>query len=406
MSRWNAKIKEQNPESVLGQHLGPPTGQRPVQSDGRQQGGTGVTKELKEAMEGAQELMKAKRLDEALRAYEAILEKYPEAALAYVGIGNIHASHGEYDDALEYYAGALHIRKDLPPALIMSGNAYVKQGLFDKALEKYQEALEINPGLGIAQLSVSRIYVKSGKFNEAIDCLNGALKHNPQLEEARLALAGIYQRMGDTDAALKELVGVVTRRPDSPQAQFQYAKLLVAREEFKQAIDACKKAIDLKPGSAFLHHLLGRSYRGTGEYALALREYTKALEINPDMQIAKIGIVRANMERGSLADAKELLISMTKGVQNLGLTHRLLGEILMQEGAYPDAVAEFQAAVLHSKRLVETHPDLLTIQSIDGNDQITAEAYQRAFAQIDIDSMMTIEGSVTDFSSEEGDRFG
>ncbi len=119
------------------------------------------------------------------------------------------------------------------------------------------------------------------------------------------------------------------------------------------------------------------------------------------MQIAKIGIVKTNMERGRLADAKELLISMTKGAQNLGLTHRLLGEILMQEGAYPDAVAEFQAAVLHSKRLVEMHPDLLTIQSIDGNDRTTAEAYQSAFAQIDIDSMMT-----TDFSSEEGDRFG
>ena len=410
MSRWNAKVKEQNPESALGQHPGLPTRQRLVQNEGRQQGSMGVTKELKEAMEGAQELMKAQRLDEAMRAYEAILEKYPEAALAYVGIGNIHASRGEYDDALEYYAGALHIRKDLLPALIMSGNAYVKQGLLDKALEKYQEALEINPGLGIAQLSVSRIYVKLGKFNEAIDCLNGALKHNPQLEEARLALAGIYQRMGDTDAALKELVGVVTRRPDSPQAQFQYAKLLVACEEFKPAIEACKKAIDLKPGSAFLHYLLGRSYRGTGEYELALREYTRALEINPDMQIAKIGIVRANIERGSLADAKELLISMTKRVQNLGLTHRLLGDILMQEGVYPDAVTEFQAAVLHSQRLVETHPDLLTIQSIDGNDRTTAEAYQSAFAQIDIDSMMTLEGgSAVDSSNEEdhaGWRFG
>lgn len=385
MSRWNAKIKNQSPESAIGQ--------RPLQNEnGWLKSGSGVTKDLKEAMEGARELMKANRLDEALKAYEAVLEKYPGAALAYIGIGNVHASRGEYDDALEHYAGALHIRKDLFPALIMSGNVYVKQGLFDKAIEKYKEALQLNPGLGVAHLSISRIYANTGKFNEAIDYLNVALKHNPQLEEARLALAGIHQRMGNVDAALKELAAIVTRKPDSPQAQFQYARLLIARGEFKQAIDACNKAIDVKPDNAFLRYLLGQAYRGVGEYELASREYTKTLEINPDMQIAKIGAVRASMEQGNLADAKKMLISMTKEMQNQGFAHRLLGDILTQEGAYSDAVAEFQAAVLHSKPLVEIHPELLTIQPIDGDDRVTAEAYQRAFAQIDIDSMLTLEG--------------
>lgn len=404
MPRWNMKVKEQSPELVLGQHYEQHIRQRPVHNEGGQpRNGMDIPKDLKEAMEGARELMKAKRLDEALKAYEAILERYPEAALAYVGIGNIHASRGEYDDALEYYSGALHIRKNLPPALIMSGNVYFKQGLLDKALEKYKEALEINPGLGVAQLSISRIYANSGKLNEAIDCLNAALKHNPQLEEARLALAGIYQRMGKTDAALKELTGVVASRPDSLQAQFQYAKMLVGLGKFKQAIDPCKKAIIIKPEGTFLHCLLGRAYYGTGEYELALSEYKKALEINADIQIAKIGIVSSNMERGNLVDAKKMLIGMTKGAQNLGLAHRLLGDILIQEGAYLDAVAEFQAAVLHSKGLVEIHPELLTIQSVDGNDRATAEAYHRAFAQIDIDSMIILEGgSSVESSNEEG----
>lgn len=389
MSRWNMKVKEQSSK--------PAVEQSQVVAQGQIQNRRGgVNQELKEAMEGARQLMNSKRYDEALTAYEAILERYPEAALAYVGVGNIHAIRGEYDDALEYYAGALHLRKDFLPALVMSGHAYAKQGLLEKALEKYQEALNINPGLGAAQLGISRIYANSGKLNEAIDILNTALKHNPQLEEARLALSGIYQRIGNTDAALKELKSILVSDPDSLNGQLQYAKILMSLGEFKQAIDPCKKALCLKSDSAFLHYLLGRACHGAGDYDLALREYAKALEINPDMQIVKIYLVRANMEQGNLPDAKKLLISMTKGTQNLGLTHRLLGDVFLEERTYSEAVAEYRAAVLHSKKLVENYPDFLKIHAIDNEDnQAVAQAYRNAFAKIDIESMITREEGYT-----------
>ncbi len=398
MSRWNMKVKEQSSK--------PAVEQSQVVAQGQIQNRRGgVNQELKEAMEGARQLMNSKRYDEALTAYEAILERYPEAALAYVGVGNIHAIRGEYDDALEYYAGALHLRKDFLPALVMSGHAYAKQRLLEKALEKYQEALNINPGLGAAQLGISRIYANSGKLNEAIDILNTALKHNPQLEEARLALSGIYQRIGNTDAALKELKSILVSDPDSLKGQLQYAKILMSLGEFKQAIDPCKKALCLKSDSAFLHYLLGRACHGAGDYDLALREYAKALEINPDMQIVKIYLVRANMEQGNLPDAKKLLISMTKGTQNLGLTHRLLGDVFLEERTYSEAVAEYRAAVLHSKKLVENYPDFLKIQAIDHEDnqaQAVAQAYKNAFAKIDIESMITREeGYALGFSSND-----
>lgn len=405
MSRWNANIKGQNAEANPRQPPNQRQGQQLGRGGGAPQGGRGggSSKDMKDAIGGARELMKAKRFDEALKVYEAILEKHPEAVQAYIGIGSVHASRGEYDDALEYYAGALHIRKDLAPALVMSGNVYMRQGLFDNALEKYKEALEINPSLGNAQIGVARVYMKLGKFNEAIDCLSEALRHNPQLEEAHLALAGIYHRTGDIDAALKELAGVVARIPESSQAQLQYAKLLAARGEFKLAVSACKKAIEAKPDSAPMHNVLGGAYLGIGEYELALREYAKAIEIDPSLLIAKIGTARANMQRGNLADAKKVLVSMTKGTRHLGVVHRLLGDILMREGAYSDAVAEFQAAVLHSQRLVQLHPEFSSIQHVAGNDRKTAEAYQAVFAKIDVDSAVDLEvGSLANLG-DDGD---
>lgn len=69
MSRWNAKAKGASPESNPERRPGLQSGQRPAQVS------AGLARDLKAAMEGAQELMKAERFDEALKAYEAILEK-------------------------------------------------------------------------------------------------------------------------------------------------------------------------------------------------------------------------------------------------------------------------------------------------------------------------------------------
>ena len=83
----------------------------------------------------------AGRYDEAIESFETILLDNPDAAPAYVGLGNAHARKGDYEKALEYYEGALHLKKDLVPALLMSGNAYMRQRDFARAIEMYQRRL-------------------------------------------------------------------------------------------------------------------------------------------------------------------------------------------------------------------------------------------------------------------------
>jgi tetratricopeptide (TPR) repeat protein len=223
-------------------------------------------------------------------------------------------------------------------------------------------------------------------MDDAVDCLHEALKHNPQFEDARLALARIYQQKGDYDTALKELEAIVARDPDFWRAHMQQAQLLKTRGDYRAAVEACKKALKSKSDNANLHNLLGRCYMELGEYELALQEYSLALEIDPQMLLAKTGTVRCYMKQGRLAEARKLLITMTKGGQSLGLVHRLLAEVLMSEEKYGEAVAEFNAAILHSKKLVEKHPELLAITPVGGDDKKTAESYLEAFEKFSRDT--------------------
>jgi tetratricopeptide (TPR) repeat protein len=224
------------------------------------------------------------------------------------------------------------------------------------------------------------------RIDDAVDCLHEALKHNPQFEDARLALARIYQKRGDYDTALKELEGIVARDPEFWRAHVQQAQLLTTRGDYRAAVEACKKVLKSKPDNANIHNLLGRCYMELGEYELALKEYSLALELDPKTLLAKRGTVGVYMKQGRLAEARKLLITMTKGGQSLGLVHRLLAEVLMKEEKYSEAVAEFNAAILHGKKLVEKHPELLTITPVKGDDKKTAESYKEAFEKISMDT--------------------
>lgn len=390
MSRWNAKIKasgsEITPELPISRAVkNPQMHNEPLGFNDS----LSASDTIKAAIDRAQQLVKQNYLDEAHKAYEDILDKRPETAIAYVGIGNIHAMRGEYDDAVEYYTGALHIRKDFPIALVMLGNVYVKQGLLDKAVDNYKRALHINPGLSIAELNIARVYLQSDKYDAALQHINEALKYNPQLEEARLMRASAYQRMHDIKSALSELSSMVERETNSLQVYTEYARLLLQTDAPQQAAEVCGKALQMQPDNAILSCLLGKAYIKLNEYELALSAYSKALEVSPDLPIARIGVVRARLGLGHLSEAKKILIDMTKQQQNLGLVHKLLGDVFMEEHAYSDAIQEFQAALMHSKKLTELHPHLLEIKGADtANYEELARAYQRAFAEIETDSVL------------------
>ena len=367
MTEWNAK--------ALGRQRGSES--RADRTQGRN---------LKAEIEAVREHIEANRFEEARSVLEAILQENPDAVPAYMAMGSLHARKGEYDHAIEFYSAALHLKKDLPPALMMVGQMYLKKGELDQAMKNFKEALALNPGMDHARLRLGQVYTKMDRIDDAVDCLHEALKHNPQFEEARLGLARIYQDRGDHDAAFKELEGIVARDPEFWRAHIQQAQLLATRGDFRAAVEACKKALKSKPDNTNIHNLLGRCHMELGEHELALREYSLALELDPNMLVAKRGTIRVYMNQGRLAEARKLLITMTKGERSLGLVHRLLAEVLMKEEKYSEAVAEFNAVILHSKKLVEKHPELQAITSVEGDDKKTAESYKEAFEKINMDT--------------------
>lgn len=372
--KWQAKPVESPAEPSAARAATPPA---PAQRGGAPGG------ELKAAMDTVRQLIQAKQLDQAKHSLELILEKNPDFAPAYVFMGNVYAGKGEYEEALEYYDGALHLKKDMPLALLMAGSAYLKMGDLDKALAKMKDAIALNPGMIQAYLGASRVLTKQERFDEAAATLQDALKHNPQSEDARLALAAVYRQQGRTEDAIRGLESLVERDEESWQARLQLARILAEHGQGTRAVEFFKQAAVIKPDNAQIPYLLGRTLLESGDHEGALREFEKVSAIDPENVLAKVETARVHMAQSRLPEARKLLILLAKGDRNLGLVHRTLAEVFMQEGRFDDAVAEFRASVLSNEKLRESHPEITSVEEGRAGDEQIAAAYLETFRMIE-----------------------
>ena len=88
-------------------------------------------------------LVKAGRIDEAMRQYQAALELDPNYADAYNNIGWVLADGGKFDEAITRYQKALKIAPNLVKARNNLGIALAACGRVDEAIAEYHKVLEI-----------------------------------------------------------------------------------------------------------------------------------------------------------------------------------------------------------------------------------------------------------------------
>ncbi len=137
------------------------------------------------------------------------------------------------------------------------GVAYFQQGRCDVAEREYETAA----GLGKPDF---RLYVD---WANAEDCLNRPEK---ALEKLRLA------------------VGIERRAVAFSQMAMVYGK----QGKDAEALAAIATALELNPGEDMAYFYRGNLHVRSGDFAGAAADYSKALEINPDNQQARRGLMR------------------------------------------------------------------------------------------------------------------
>ena len=178
---------------------------------------------------------------------------------------------------------------------------------------------------------------------------------------------------------------------------------------FKHAISVTESQY---PGIATTHALLGNEYHRKGKFNLAISEFNKSLEINPDDLYSFNNLAATLAEQGNLDEAlsfAQRLVSMkpdyTPGVITLGnileesgklnqaqTTYKRvleldsnsyenylnLANVLYRIGNLEEAAPHFRKAIALNPRLVEAHYNLGNILGQQGHLEEAKEAFEKA----------------------------
>jgi choline-sulfatase len=185
----------------------------------------------------------------------------------------------------------------------MLGESALKRQNWEQAAEQLQRCLTLNPNFDNAMTGLARALAKLGRTSEAKSWLDKALQSNPQNYLAWYQVGLLDVR--DDPAAQAAYEKTIAIQPNFSAGQRELGMLLFQQKKFDAAVPHLEKAIELGLDDARLHNFLGICYNHTNRTAKAVREFRRAIELDPKLAEAHLNLAFAHQLLHQAKDARD-----------------------------------------------------------------------------------------------------
>jgi tetratricopeptide (TPR) repeat protein len=180
-------------------------------------------------------------------------EAFVLRVIALTGRGRALAGMKEYEAALEDFRVATDLQENYVPALLARGQMYLEienPENYSAALADFQKAIKAERGNLAAQYGFGKACALTGNYQTAIQPLTRVIEAEPKMAEAYrlrgMSNAGIFK----FKEAVDDLQKSINLDPNDYESYFQLGSLYVRQENYGGAVNQLKKAIEnYKPKS-------------------------------------------------------------------------------------------------------------------------------------------------------------
>jgi tetratricopeptide (TPR) repeat protein len=219
-------------------------------------------------------------------------------------LGHVYRFRNEPAKAATAFERTLALQGDHVPSLLWLGEMRLSQDQPDAAEPLFTRALSLQPRAAGALFGLGRVALARQQYAPAITHLEAALALAPRASRIHYPLAMAYRGQGDrrnADAHLRQRgdVDVPTADPllDELGGLLQNAAAYEVRgsealgkREWADAITNLRKAIELSPGNAVTRLNLGTALFLTGDAGEALEQFEAAVRLSPESPKAHYSI--------------------------------------------------------------------------------------------------------------------
>jgi tetratricopeptide (TPR) repeat protein len=190
-----------------------------------------------------------------------------------------------------------------PATFVLQAESLFAAGKLDQAEEAYRQAIAIDPQQAAFYVALARAQVFNGKPEDAARSAQDALLIDPNAAQAHGAYAWALDFLGGEEnltKAREEIDKALQIDPNSALIQAFRAEILMdsSPENYKDALDAARLAVQIDPNLLEAHRALGYVWEGTASYDQAMQSYETALRINPNLAILHISMGNMLLNQG------------------------------------------------------------------------------------------------------------
>jgi len=173
------------------------------------------------------------------------------------------------------------------------GESALRRQDWERAADQLQRCLALNPNFDNAMTGLARALAKLGRADEAKSWLNKALQSNPQNYRAWYQM-GLLVAGSDPAAALSAYEKTIAIQPNFSAGQRELGMLLFQQKNYAAAAPHLEKTIGLGLEDARLHNFLGICYNRTNRTLKAVREFQRAVDLDPKLAEAHLNLAYAH----------------------------------------------------------------------------------------------------------------
>lgn len=274
--------------------------------------------------EAAEELRKAIALDSADARFfrqRATIKRY-QADLS----DSATDQQRNLNDAIADQQRAVELSKDKPFELVELAMMNQAAGNTNRAADNLTEALKLDPNNSDAHAKLVALLRKEKRFEDLVAELQRYMQLKPKDVNAKIGLAKAYLDSGKTDLAIQQFKEASNLDPNNPDAHRELAAVRLKQHDYAAAAREYTHALNINPSSVPDLVALGYAYAQNDDYAQAEAAFVTALALQ---QLTQPNMLRTSPERLNLM--------------------RSLAVLLMDEGRYGEAAAQFESIHAMSK---------------------------------------------------------